>query len=355
MSKLDDNKIYQIYRDEMYYKIIHLPDQIRTAYFKPELHIPDHYSVAKGVLVLHKPIKRVVIAGMGGSAISGDIIRTAYSHLIQIEVCKDYTPISVRADDLLIICSYSGNTEETLSCYRAGYEKAAYTVAITSGGELKKLMNGKDVWCQLPEGYPPRTAIGFLFFSLLLILEKFGLIPRREGDVRSTISTLMLKAGAIAGNVMTEFNITKQSAISINHKIPLIYASNPSLAPVAYRLKCQINENAKHPAFYHILPEMNHNEIEAWENKRYHKLFIPVFISYIDEEIQYQKRVKFLRDLFMKENINYLDFYAEGSNYIEKVFSLIYLSDMISYYLAILHNIDPTKIDYIENLKKALS
>ncbi|MBW6515585.1 MAG: bifunctional phosphoglucose/phosphomannose isomerase [Candidatus Cloacimonetes bacterium] len=355
MSKLDNNNVYSVDREEMYYKIIHLPDQIRTAYFNPNMHIPAHFTTTNGVLNLSKPINRVIIAGMGGSAISGDIMRTAYSHLIPIEVCKDYQIPLIKKDDLLVICSYSGNTEETISCFKQGVNKAAYLAAITSNGKLHELIDDNHVWCQLPDGYPPRAAIGFLFFSIILVLEKFGVIPRREGDVRSTISTLMLKAGAISGNVMTEFNITKQSALKIYKKIPLIYSSNPSLTPVAYRLKCQINENAKYPAFFHTLPEMNHNEIEAWENKVFHKIFIPIFISYIDEKVDYKKRVKFLQDLFIKENIEYLDFYAEGSNYIEKVFSLIYLSDMISYYLAILQNIDPTKIDYIEKLKDEIS
>jgi len=292
---------------------------------------------------------------MGGSAISGDIFRTAYSQHIPIEVYKDYRIPAISNHDLLIICSYSGNTEEALSSMEQGSDQAAFTVGITSNGLLKKRLDGKHVWVELPAGYPPRAAIGLLFFSLLQIVEKFSLIPRREGDVRSTISSLMLKAGAVAGNVMTEFNITKQAANSINNKIPVIYASNTSLAPIAYRWKCQINENAKYPAFYHVLPEMNHNEIEAWENKQFSKFFIPIFLSHIEEEFNYRKRIKFLRDLFNKENITYLDYYSEGNSYLERAFSLIYLGDMISYYLAVLRGVDPTTIDYINKLKEAIT
>jgi len=346
---------YSIDREEMYYKIIHLPDNIRSAYFTPVIHIPERLNLINNKFAITKKIERVIIVGMGGSAISGDIFKTAYSHHIPVEVYKDYCIPAISKHDLLIICSYSGNTEEALSCMEQGYDKAAFIVGITSNGILKKRLNGKHIWVELPGGYPPRAAIGLLFFSLLQIVEKFGVIPRREGDVRSTISSLMLKAGAVAGNVMTEFNITKQAAESIINKIPVIYASNPSLAPIAYRWKCQINENAKYPAFYHILPEMNHNEIEAWENKQFRKVFIPIFLSHIEEEFNYRKRLKFLRDLFSRENITYLDYYSEGSSYLERAFTLIYLGDMISYYLAITQGVDPTTIDYINKLKEAIS
>lgn len=349
MSMLDLKENYRLDIDDMYHKIIHLPDQIRKAYFKANLHVAEAFPSPP------PSIERVIVAGMGGSAISGDLLKTAFSQIVPIEVCKDYRLPYITDRDLLIVCSYSGNTEETLSCLETGIKAACYIAAVTANGMVKKQVENKYLWCELSEGFPPRAAIGSLFFSILLIMEKFGLSPNNDETVQRTVSTLMMKAGAIAKSVETDFNIAKQAAHSINNKIPLIYSANPSLAPVAYRIKCQINENAKYPAFFHTLPEMNHNEIEAWEDTAFHKQFIPLFISYLHEEECYKKRVRFLQNLFGKEGIDYLDFYAEGENYLEQAFSLIYLGDMISYYLAILRKVDPTKIEYINRLKEAIS
>ena len=165
----------------------------------------------------------------------------------------------------------------------------------------------------------------------------------------------MIKAGAISRGVKTEFNLAKQAALVMNEKVPLIYSSNPAYAPIAYRWKCQINENAKYPAFHHTFPEMNHNEIEAWENKKFNKLFIPLFIANLDDEENYAKRNAFFKKLMTAEGVEYLEFYAEGSSFFEKAFTLIYLGDIISYYLAILQQVNPTTIEFINKLKEEIS
>jgi glucose/mannose-6-phosphate isomerase len=354
MSILDAKQTYLLDKEDMYHKIIHLPAQISKAYFSPEIHYPAGISGEEALKSAGQKINRIVIAGMGGSAISGDLIKAAYSHLIPVEVVKDYHLPYVAQNDLLLICSYSGNTEETLSCLRQGIGKTENLAAITSNGIVKKEVEGKYLWCELPMGFPPRAAIGYLFFSLLLILEKLGIVPRKEELVKGTISSLMIKAGAVADSVTTEYNLSKQAALNIFSKIPVIYSANPALAPVAYRFKCQINENAKYPAFHHSLPEMNHNEIEAWEENTLSRQIIPIFLSALNEEENYKKRIAFLQNLFQQEDIEYLHFYAEGENFLERAFSLIYLGDMISYYLALLREVDPTKIDYIIRLKETI-
>ncbi len=148
-------------------------------------------------------------------------------------------------------------------------------------------------------------------------------------------------------------NFAKQTAEQLVNKIPIIYAGEPLYSPLAYRWKCQINENAKYPSFHNTFPEMNHNEIEGWEAKN--KEMIPIFLAPFAQQEKYSKRVIAFKKLLIQHNFTYLDFLGEGDSTIEQLFSLVYLGDMISFYLAILLNVNPTTISYIDFLKKEIS
>jgi glucose/mannose-6-phosphate isomerase len=346
MSTLDDQvRMDALDTDDMYHKIIHMPEHILTTYEGQNLHTPpsdpDYSAVSK-----------IIFCGMGGSAISGDIARSAFSCYKPFEVIKDYNLPAITDTTMVIACSYSGNTEETLSCLRAAIKQTPYIGAITSGGEVRKLVENNYPWVELTPGLPPRSAIGYLFFSVVKLLEFTDIIPSQEKTVQKVVAGLMGKAGAIAHNVATEMNLAKSSAEKIKGKIPIIYASRPPLASLAYRWKCQINENAKYPAFTHTFPEMNHNEIEGWEAAGFNHTFIPIFLASMQEEHNYQKRLDVFKHLLRKTNVEYLEFFTEGCSLVEEIFSLIYLGDMISYYLAILQEVNPTSIAYIHYLKE---
>lgn len=350
MHSLDDvKKQHNLDIQDMYHKIIHLPEQVILSYNQPKIHKPKNFQE----LHLEK-ITRIVICGMGGSAISGDIANAAFGSKLPISVVKDYNIPFLDKKTLVISISYSGNTEETLSCTKQAISHTKYMGMITSGGKLKEIAENKYCWIQLPKDYPPRSAIGFLFFSLMKILEIFEIIPDHTKAVRAVVANLVKKAGAICNDNPLEKNIAKNSAQQIQGKIPIIYSSNPQLAPLAYRWKCQFNENAKYPAFQHTFPEMNHNEIEGWEAVKYKDIFIPIILTKFNEEPQYKNRIKAFKRILKNSNIKYLEFFAEGDRFIEEIFSLIYLGDMISYYLAVLENVDPTKIDFIDFLKKEI-
>ncbi|HPR18029.1 MAG TPA: SIS domain-containing protein, partial [Candidatus Cloacimonadota bacterium] len=156
----------------------------------------------------------------------------------------------------------------------------------------------------------------------------------------------------IAESVPAEMNLAKDTALHLNGKIPVIYSSFPELYPLAYRWKCQINENAKYPAFCHTFSELNHNEIEGWEVQGLEDKFLPIILGLMQEKPQIQKRKNIMKELFQKRNIEFLEFFAEGESLIEQIFSLIYLGDMVSYYLAILREVDPTEIAFINYLKQ---
>ena len=351
MDILDD-KIKQNVLDteDMYHKIIHMPEHIIKAYKEAIIHKPSSFEKLK-----LSGIKRVVICGMGGSAISGDIAKAAFSDVLPIEVNKDYKIPYVDDSTLVCILSYSGNTEETLSCLKQASESTQYVGVVTSGGKAKEIADGKYLWLELPGGYPPRSAIGYLFFTLLRLLENFEVISEQSKVVDATIANLIKKAGAITRNNPMDMNIAKNAAIKIQNKIPIIYSSNPKFGALAYRWKCQINENAKYPAFWHTFPEMNHNESEGWESLGFDDKFIPIILNRMNEEEYYQKRINAFKKIFNKINVDYSEFFVEGSSVIEEIFSLIYLGDVISWYLAILQNVNPTTIEFINFLKEEIS
>jgi glucose/mannose-6-phosphate isomerase len=349
MISLDDqNVISRLDKDDMYHKIIHMPEQVHFAYFETTLIKPDSFFDQD-----YSKIKRVIICGMGGSAISADLAKTAFNKQIPIEVVKDYRLPYCDKSTLVIALSYSGNTEETLSCFKESLNQGGYFAAVTSGGELGDIVQDKFLRCPLPESLPPRSAIAYLFFGLIKILEAFEVIEDQTPVAKSILAHLICKAGAVCMAQEETSNLAKMFARQINGKIPLIYSSNPDFAPAAYRIKCQLNENAKYPAFFHTFSEMNHNEIEAWECREFDN-FIPIFITRMSDDGQYSKRIKAFRSLLEKKKVETIDLYTEGKTVIEENFSVIYLGDMISYYLGILTEQDPTKIEYINFLKSQL-
>lgn len=348
MLSLDDlQNMQNIDKADMYHKIIHLPEEILNTYEKAEVNIPKTW---KGLA----EIDHIVFCGMGGSAVAADIAKAVFSKNLFIEVIKDYDLPKISEQSLVIVISYSGNTEETISCFEQAMSKTKQIAAVTSGGKIKTMLTGKFPWIEVDAGFPPRAAIARLFFSLVKLLEYFQLIPPQTKKVKSLIAQLIKKAGSIADNVPIKKNLAKDSALSIKGKIPIIYSQNPDFYPIAYRWKCQFNENSKYPAFCHTFPEMNHNEIEAWEVKGFENMFIPIFLSTMQNDGQLAQRKTLLKNLFKQQSIEYLEFFVEGESVIEQIFSLIYLGDMISYYLAVLLKVDPSSIKFIDYLKENL-
>jgi len=351
VSRLDDPKIHaSVDTKQMYEKIIHFPEQILQAYFEVKLHEPKDPTLPK-----RSDIDQLIICGMGGSAISGDIAQTCFSKDLPITVVKDYKIPYLTEKSLVVVISYSGNTEESISCFEQAAEVTPHLGAVTSGGRIKELLQESNLWVELKAGMPPRSAVGHLFFSLIKILEFYKIIPVQEAVVKKIVASVIKKAGAICLAVEEDKNFAKNSAVKIQGKIPVIYPAAPALFPLAYRWKCQFNENAKYPAFCHTFPEMNHNEIEGWENDVLNTQFLPIFLKRVDEPENYDKRIRAFKQILQKNKIDYLEFFLDGESLMEGIFSLIYLGDMISYYLAVLDNTDPTEIKYIDLLKKEIN
>ncbi|RKY99619.1 MAG: bifunctional phosphoglucose/phosphomannose isomerase, partial [Ignavibacteriae bacterium] len=246
----------------------------------------------------------VVLVGMGGSAISGDLITNYLANELKIPfiVNRSYSlPDFVNENSLVIISSYSGNTEETLSVFEEALKRKCKIAAITSGGQVKKICDEKKLCCiNIPIGYQPRYALGLSFFSLLKLLQQLGIIKNQDSTVNQ-ISSLWKKKGE-------EYSIEENRALSLALELtgflPIIYSAACLTSAVGYRFKCQLNENSKLHAFSNIIPEMNHNEIIGWETFEEKKLFTKLItISDPDYHPQIKKRFKITSELAKKSGV----------------------------------------------------
>ena len=227
--------------------------------------LPAQFEAASRLKVPKVNAKKIVIAGMGGSGIGGDILQSYLRNEIRIPitVVKDYNlPGFVDSNTLVITNSYSGNTEEIVSIYKQGRERKAKIVCISTGGILGKLCKRDRVpLIKIPTGMPPRAAIAYSFVPILLIVQKMGLISNKGKDIRETIAVLSKMSKELA----RENNPAMRLAKKIRSSIPVIYASG-KLYPVAYRWTTEFNENSKCLAYARAFPEQNHNEINALPN-----------------------------------------------------------------------------------------
>lgn len=282
-------------------------------------------------------INKIVISGMGGSGIAGDLVKS-YIDKIPVFVNKTYDlPDFVDEDTLSIVVSYSGKTEETLSSLKKSKEKNAYILGVSSNKDLGKKC---DSFIKIPTGYPPRGAIGFLFLSIIGALEKLGV--KKKPSEESLINSLE--------KIKEKKEKTETIAKKIKEKIPIVYAYD-TFYPVAYRFKCQMNENAKSHAFSHYFPELDHNELTAYMSEPVDNLLC-VILNDPDAQDQVKKRIDITKDLI---NLPVIKYDMQGENILEKIMTTIYFWDWVSYYHAKENDKDPMNNDIIDELKEKLS
>jgi len=305
--------------------------------------------------------KNIVCTGLGGSAIGSDIARAyiAGESKTPLFVNRNYTlPDFVDEETLVIASSYSGNTEETISAYKDAKAKGARIIAITSGGDLQKLAlrRGFPV-LTIPKGYEPRCALGYSFFPLLIVLAKIGIVKYRPKDIDETISVLkILNDKKIGARVPEKNNIAKMIARSLCNKFPVIYAGQDHMDCVVTRWRGEISENAKTLSSGHVFPEMNHNEIVGWENPaKLLKDFVAVILRDSADNPRIAKRMDVTKKIIKKEGVKVIEVNSVGRGCLARMFSLIYIGDFVSFYLAILNKCDPTPVERITYLKKELA
>lgn len=310
-------------------------------------------------LFSHSQISNIVVTGLGGSAIGGDLVRSYLTEELKVPffINRNYTlPKYVDSKTLVIVSSYSGNTEETIESYKEAKKRKAKIVCITSGGIISEMANKfKDPLILIPGGLPPRAALGYSFFPLLFALDKIGFITIKKKDVAETIALLKSLSNEY-GNITSPENDAIQLAVIMKNSLPIIYSSSEKLDTVNLRWRGQINENAKMMAYGNTFPELNHNEIVGWEALPTIMTNSNIFILRDEEDhTRIQLRMDITQDILSPFAGLVTEIFTTGSSQLARMFSLIHLGDWISFYLAMIHKIDPTPVLKIDFLKSELA
>lgn len=324
-----------------------LPEQLEYC-LQQEYRIP----IASG-------ISNVVVAGMGGSAIGGDVLRCCLStrKSVPVLVSRDYRlPGFVGRDSLVLAVSYSGNTEETISAFEDARAKGAQILAVTTGGHLGSLAEKAGIpLITIPAGLPPRSALGYLFSPLALMVEKAGLADSMRDELRETAAVLKEIREELYSDEPDESNPAFKLAWELKDCIPVIWAAGSALEVAAMRWKGQINENAKAPAYYNCFPELNHNEFTGLEcPEMLTKRIAVIVLRGGEEEPRTSRRVEITREILSDRITRFFTVHARGRSRMAQLFSLMYTGDFTSTYLAAIYGIDPVPVSLIETLKKRL-
>lgn len=337
-------------RWDMLGRILDIERQAQEAWrLASELELPEAYRHARAVVVL----------GMGGSAIGGDIARTLALRTARapINVCRDYDlPAYVDGQTLAIASSYSGDTEETLSATEQALERGAMMLAVTTGGRLAELA-AKHGFPALRFSYPaqPRAALGYSLFLLLGILAKLDLVPGSSLDLEDATEAMRTTVEQLRPEVATTQNRAKQLALALEGKLPVIYGGG-ILAEVARRWKGQFNENSKQWSFFEQFPELNHNAVVGYQFPR--ALLGDIVVVMLTSPLNHPRvrvRERATRDLLAQAGVRCEVLEARGRSELGQVASSIVQGDFASYYLALLNGIDPSTIESIEYLKRRLA
>ncbi len=304
-------------------------------------------------------VKNVAICGMGGSAIAGDLIVGAYWERLRrpVQVVRDYyLPGWVGEDTLVIGSSFSGTTEETLTCMMDAIDRTCPAIGISTGGRFADYYAPRGVpLVQVPPSPMPRAALVQMLAATLVVLERFEVLPPLESELVEAREMLAAAVRDYGPGTPEADNPAKQVASMLNERLPLIWGAEIT-APIAYRWKCQLNENAKVPAYCARLPEHNHNEIVGIEGIGAQGASTRVILLR-DPRNHRQVERRFgltaaLVDPFV-EGVTPID--AEGRGALARMLDLVLLGDYASLYLACLRQVDPGPIAMIDKLKDGLA
>jgi glucose/mannose-6-phosphate isomerase len=318
-----------------------------------------HYHEAAKIsekfsLAYSKPAN-IIVAGMGGSAIGGELVkdwaRNKLSH--PIEVSREYSlPVYAGKKSLVLIVSYSGETEESLSAFLHAVKSGCMIQCISSGGSLLKFAEKIGVPClRIPSGIPPRAALPYLFVPVLMSLEKLNLVSSVSEGLEEAVKILKRISGENSPEKPVKNNFSKTLASNIGKTVPVVYGFG-IYRSVAHRFKQQFNENSKIPSKWEVFPELNHNEIVGWEESgKLAKNFSTIFIRDENEPSEIRSRIEITKTLMLSTQSNIFEVWSQGKSDLSRMLSAICVGDFTSVYLAILRKVDPTPVRTITLLK----
>ncbi|MFW6125762.1 MAG: bifunctional phosphoglucose/phosphomannose isomerase [Chloroflexota bacterium] len=351
MADLDDARLYSTFDPtNMLARIDGLPRQCLQAWRGAlDFTLPADYST----------VDKVVVLGMGGSAIGGDLLRclALEQSTIPVAVHRDYDlPPWVDERTLVIASSYSGNTEETVSSFSAALSTPARKLVVTTGGRLKALAEEARVpVLHLDTAMEPRTAFGYSFFSLLGFAQKLGIVSLDRGEVEETLRIAEEGSATMGRHVPAERNTAKQLATRLGDRLIVVYGAGV-LSPVAFRWKTQFNENSKESAFAETLPELNHNSVVGYNLPPWlagRTSVVMLRSSLLNPRIL--KRYDVTAELLTNAGFacEFVD--ARGRSSLAHMVSTVHVGDYASYYLALLNSVDPSPVAVIDRLKRRLA
>lgn len=306
-------------------------------------------------------VDSVLVVGMGGSGISGDVAQAVVEPWFPLpwRVVKGYGPLPgwVGRDTCVFVMSYSGATEETVAAFHEAVERDARIVVISSGGALEAMAReGSTGLVGVPGGLQPRAALGYLSLCLLGALTKMGLAPDMTGDTNEAFGVLEEIAIGCRRDVPSGGNAAKTLAGRLHGKVPVIYGGYGLGAVAAQRFKTDLNEYAKTPAFYNVIPELDHNEIVGWE--RLHSLtaehFVVVLLRDRYEDERIAGRFKATADLLAGSFSDVVEVKSQGRSPLARLLSLTLVTQLAAVYLGLGYGVDPGPVETIEKLKSAL-
>ena len=292
----------------------------------------------------------VVVCGMGGSGIGGDLARAALGDRLQLPLTtvRDYQLAPWTPPDRVVLCaSYSGNTEETLACFEAAAAVGAQRIVATTGGALGDAAREANVpVIPFPAALQPRAAVGYMFVAAAEVAALAGAATPIRTEIDLARAGL---AGALDGLVARAVELGDRLAGTI----PVVYGCDLT-GPVAYRWKTQINENAKQPAAFHLVPEMDHNEIVGWMDGSGSERFTAVFLTDCDQHPRERERIELTAELIAPGAAHVELIETEGETRTERMLWTTLLGDLTSLVLAAKHGVDPSPVEVIERLKDRL-
>jgi glucose/mannose-6-phosphate isomerase len=334
---------------DMLGRIGELPQQCRNAWANVQsLELPPEY----------RQVNKIVVLGMGGSAIGGDLLRTLAEPecALPIVTNRDYTvPAFVNAETLVIASSYSGNTEETLSAFEEARERGAALLAITTDGKLAQRARELGVplltFCYQSQ---PRAALGYSLVSLIGVVQKLGFIGDKAANLEEAVVVMEALQEEIRETAPIAENPAKQLAKQLYGHLPVVYGAG-YLAEVAHRWKTQLNENGKAWSFFEPLPELNHNAVVGYQfpQELAGKVVVVMLTSSLDHP-RNQVRSQVTQEILAKQGVACEVVSARGESPLAQMLSAIHFGDYVSYYLVMLYEVDPTPVKVIDYLKKRL-
>lgn len=304
----------------------------------------------------NEKIANIVFAAMGGSALQAEFVRTYPVLQVPYVIVKDYDlPAFVDGSSLVIVSSYSGNTEETLSALEQAQARGAHVVVMAGGGKLQEKAESDGLhFVQVPKAVQPRMAVLYAYRALVEVLIAYGLAPAESIEaIEAVVPKLEQALLNWVKEIPTAQNPAKQLALQMVGKTPIIY-SGPHMGPAAYKWKIGANENAKNTAWMGSLPEFNHNEFMGWTSHPIEKPFAVIDLISSFEHPRTQKRFVVGDRLLSGKRPKAMTVTAQGETVFEHLMYLVLFGDFVTLYLGLLNGVDPSPVALVEQFKHEL-